>query len=338
MEITPKGYVYLCCPMWLPTEIGNVYEQSLLDIWNSQQAQDIRSSILDGSFSFCDKNQCPFLTQIGNPVLPIGKVADLRHVEIIQNKKVRITYPRWVNLSYDRSCNLACPSCRINFIRDRGANFSRLKLLQNRVVEELLPHIEWLYVTGSGDPFGSRLFRELLRSLRTEDYPELRIYLHTNGMLFNHYQWNKMEGIRRSVKWVQVSIDAATPSTYHKNRVGGKWDVLMDNLHFISQLRANGPVETFEISFVVQQNNFRQMHDFVKLGEQLGVDCVIFESLDNLTFSAKEYEQRAIHHSNHPRHRDFLAILSADYISHNPLVRIGTLGKLLSLYGKRKIF
>src|SRR5689334_20702121 len=46
----PKGDVYLCCPTWLDTSIGNLQDQSVEEIWNGEPAQAIRRSILDGSY------------------------------------------------------------------------------------------------------------------------------------------------------------------------------------------------------------------------------------------------------------------------------------------------
>jgi hypothetical protein len=51
-QINGRGGVYLCCPSWLDTPIGNLRFQSVEEIWNGERAQDIRRSILDGSFDY----------------------------------------------------------------------------------------------------------------------------------------------------------------------------------------------------------------------------------------------------------------------------------------------
>ena len=64
---TPFGYTevfddkqFLCCPGWLKEDI---YETpSIKDNFNSQKSQKIRESILDGSYKYCDENQCPHLS------------------------------------------------------------------------------------------------------------------------------------------------------------------------------------------------------------------------------------------------------------------------------------
>jgi len=39
-----EGEVYLCCPSWLNTSVGNLAYQSVDEIWNGPIAQDIRRS------------------------------------------------------------------------------------------------------------------------------------------------------------------------------------------------------------------------------------------------------------------------------------------------------
>src|SRR4051812_18978280 len=55
------GDVYLCCAGWLPKSIGNYLQQDLAHIWNSAAAREIRTSILDGSFRYCNAQACPVI-------------------------------------------------------------------------------------------------------------------------------------------------------------------------------------------------------------------------------------------------------------------------------------
>ena len=62
---------------------------------------------------------------------------------------------------------------------------------------------------------------------------------------------------------VEISIDAATKDTYENIvRLNGKWDVLMENLFFISQIDS---IKILRCSFVVQNNNYKEMLAFAKL-------------------------------------------------------------------------
>ena len=120
-ELDAQGF--LCCSCWVPKSVGNVETDSILDVYNSPKAQQIRQSILDGEFSYCVKEQCP---HIQNGTLP--DVDDIlnndtfqwdgmdipteKYRDIILNSKTTGDGPEFMHLSYDESCNLSCPSCR----------------------------------------------------------------------------------------------------------------------------------------------------------------------------------------------------------------------------------
>src|SRR4030042_6325081 len=71
-----EGQLFLCCPAWLATSVGNLGDQSVLEIWNSARAQDIRRSILDGSFRYCNRSLCPNLQSVTDSVCHIENMTD----------------------------------------------------------------------------------------------------------------------------------------------------------------------------------------------------------------------------------------------------------------------
>ena len=330
LELSINRKFYLCCPNWLPKNIP--VQGQVRDAWNSKTAQEIRESILEGSFKFCAG--CPYLEEKTGPVLPLDSVVDTRLKDIIKNRKAILDRgPVWLNLSHDPSCNLMCPSCRRGIIRIKGEKFLANKEIQEKTLGDLKDDLEWLYITGSGDPFGSELFHGLLMGLKEKEYPRLNIHLHSNGQLFDARRWDTIAGINSRVKWVHISIDAAAEATYLLNRKSN-WKRLKKNLEFISRLRRTGPVETFEISMVVQQNNWREMTAFIDLGREFKVDRVLFTNLLNWgTFSKKEYMKRAVHLESHSEHReltDFLKNEASSSLSPTDItVRWGPFAKYL---------
>jgi hypothetical protein len=75
-QLNGRGGVYLCCPSWLDTPIGNLQYQSVNEIWNGEKAREIRRSILDGSFRYCNRSRCSFLQKESGPVKRIEEVND----------------------------------------------------------------------------------------------------------------------------------------------------------------------------------------------------------------------------------------------------------------------
>ena len=47
---------FVCCPSWLPNKV-ELNEIPLKDVYNSEPIVDIRNSILDGSFKYCNNIQ-----------------------------------------------------------------------------------------------------------------------------------------------------------------------------------------------------------------------------------------------------------------------------------------
>src|SRR5208283_5759463 len=124
-----------------------------------------------------------------------------------------ISHPRQLILSHDQSCNLACPSCRTGYIVAKGEEQARLESVMENTILPLLKNAQYVNVTGSGDPFGSKHFRRLLKRITKEEFPKLKIDLHTNGQLFDERAWSDL-GLEDFVRYVQISIDAANADTY----------------------------------------------------------------------------------------------------------------------------
>jgi hypothetical protein len=125
--------------------------------------------------------------------------------------------------------------------------------------------------------------------------------------------WERVKAIHPYVKTCEVSIDAGTKETYEtKTRIGGKWDVLLDNLKFISKIST---INRFSFSFVVQDSNFREMKLFYDMitnymkGSKSYFD-VFYNAITNWgTYSEEEYNEKNVTNSNHKYHKEFLEVL-----------------------------
>ena len=322
-----RGDVFFCCQSWITASIGNIGKRSVQQIWNGREARDIRRSILDGSFRHCRADVCPYLQRIDGPVQRLADVRDEELLEVIETNRTHLPFgPREVICSFDQSCNLSCPSCRPRIIMETSQGKAILDI-QNRLEHEALRDARMLYITGSGDPFGSPLFREWLCRIDTSKMPKLeRIHLHTNGLLWTPRSWHAIpESTRSFIRAATVSIDAATTETYAVNRRGGNFETLLERLAFIAELRKNGPLDYLEIHMTVQANNHQEIPMFVQLGRAHNCDRVSFHQLlDWGSFSREEYASRAIQLKSHPQHDSFLAILRDSELE-DPIVYLSNL-------------
>tara|TARA_Y100000310_G_C20341744_1_gene650135 strand:- start:2 stop:616 length:615 start_codon:yes stop_codon:yes gene_type:complete len=182
-------------------------------------------------------------------------------------------------------------------------------------------------ITGSGDPFGSKLFRELLFNIDCKKCPNLWINLQTNGVMFTEKVWNKMHKIHKNINTVIVSYDAGTEETYNKIRVGGHWGQLQRNMEFLSRLRSEKLINELRIDYVVQENNYREMAEIIRIGKDLKVDKVYFSVVVNWgTWTSSEFEKKAVYDKGHSEYPSFMCMLT-NPIFNDPIVDMGNVSQ-----------
>lgn len=312
---------FVCCPSWLPNKI-EISEIPLKDVYNSKPVVDIRNSILDGSFKYCDKELCPYLSKLVNYGVASGPI-HLKTNSHYKNPIINNNTPDYLVMNFDRTCNYKCPSCRLDLIVENSEGIKRVEKTIEDIDKYYSKHVKTLYITGSGDPFVSVGFRNYLRNFNPKKYPNLKsVHFHTNASMWTKEMWDSMSNIHKYVTTCEISIDAGTQDTYeNKTRLGGKWDTLINNLNFISTIETLKSIKT---SFVVQDSNYMEMETFYNLmysifGRKVNV---FFGKITNWgTFSEGEFKLKQVWDSDHPEHtlfkKEFNKIWKNEYIFHN---------------------
>lgn len=320
-EVVGEGAAHLCCPSWLKTSIGDLNQNSLGEIWNSETAQKIRASIIDGSYRYCDHEICPYLKS--------GRLETLEELgpalrEVVESNQTELkTRPKYVLLGYDFSCNLSCPSCRSQKIMTAKGSEAHKKIeeITTKIDESFIRPISdetvVLNITGSGDPFASNVYRTYLENLDGENLPHLKIDLQTNGLLFTPKMWERMHKIHGNIRNVFVSIDAATAETYPLVRREGNWSVLLSNMQFLADLRQQKKINLLQARFVVQKANYKEMEEFARLFLKLGCDVIELALLvDWQSWPTETFKEQCIWEKDHPERQEFLKALSKSFLSH----------------------
>ncbi len=299
LETRHNGEVFTCSMNWLSTPIGNINHDTPENIWNSKIAQKIRQSILDGSFSYCSQSKCP---KIINKTLPFKK--DIRskfeRAIIDQHITVMPIKPQEIKLNHERSSKPA-----------------------DTVILPLLKDAKLVEITGAGDAFGSEHFRYIMKQINAQAFPQLKIDLFTNGVLFDEKSWHQLElqGLcRRAV----ISVDATLEKTYNILRKGGDFKRLLQNLEFISRLRQSGELSRVVLVFTVQKENFLQIPDLIRLVKKFNFNQAFFQMITPWNKSIEEYEDKNVGLSKHPLHQDFLQILRDPLLQYK-VVSLGTM-------------
>jgi len=324
LEVDMWGKAWMCCPSWLPYPIGNVLTDSLEEIWNGPKAQELRNQIFTGDWKYCQHDFCPLI--VSNNLL------DLKDVENPPTTTVA-PLPTKINFSNDESCNLKCPSCRIDkMLFTEGPLYERRKLINdiiyNMLFKEPTDRHFSIHVTGSGDPFASRIYREMLQKIDGKNFPNLEVNLQTNGVMFTPKNWNRIHKIHNNLKQCAISFDAGTKETYeNKTRIGGNWELLLENCKFLDTQNERFPKFNIVYDFVVQVDNYKEMHEYIKTIDNLfpNANSINFSLVTDWgTWPKDIYDQKCIWKDSHPEHRNLLEILK-DPIFKHPKVRLGNL-------------
>lgn len=326
-----EGSAHQCCASWLQQSAGNLMTTPWRAVWNSPAAQAVRASVLDGTYRFCNKTACPKIQANALPRAEDLARSNPRWAEILKHAQTALPEgPRVVNLAYDRTCNLACPSCRTDRYAADDATRDRYARMQDAAILPMLKTADLVFITGSGDPFASKNFRRLMTDLDAGAYPDLRFQIMTNGMLFTPAQWRQFPALHGRVQVLKISTDAATGPTHEALRRGARWDVMLANMRFAGDLVAEGQIEQFDLVFTVQSANWREMGDAVDLAKAMGATGIYFARLTNWgTFTAADYADHAVFRPGHPDHAAFLAAMQDPRLT-DPMVLLGDLEEFVT--------
>lgn len=232
----------LCmCEGWVPVPVGKITDfERLEDIWNNPKAIEIQESVANKEFTWCAVEHC-----------------GIKHHNNYEDKYQ-------VVFAIDDSCNLQCPSCRREKrLYESGPIYEeKLRAFQHTVdlLNKFEPRVHILF-SCSGDPLASHISRPLLHSYVGKDSQTFTLF--TNGLLIKK-QLDKTALFQR-ITIYKISVDAGSKEVYEKIRVGGDWNVLMENFDFLKERNLSDKVS---LQFVVQKKNYQDIPNFIKLCEK----------------------------------------------------------------------
>lgn len=330
-HIYRDGYVSNCCFNWLPTEVGNIHQNSLLEILKSKIQIEIQNSVQNGKYNFCSSDYCPFLNNYANTNhhdWPLASHDDFKKIHsdhLIKNIKIF--------LSFDYSCNLFCESCRNEKIYfDKTTAPELLLKTYDRVNEQIQELVQAGYnleinVTGSGDAFASPLYYEFMKNLPETD--QITLHLSTNGLMMTEKKLDV--SFKNKIKKIFISIDSCTDEIYAKVRRGGQFKYLAANLFALDKMISDGKLpnlDCVQYNFIVQTENYQEMGDFVDW-------CYQFKNFQNIFFTKildwqhltkEQFFKKEIWNVQHPEHQNFLKVMTDHRLEKNK-VSLGNLSE-----------
>ena len=306
IEINATGECFTCCPNWNNSySIGNIYEHSFEEVWNSEKAIKLREQILNNDYSLCDQNGCLYLKQ-----------KMFYNIHETNCKPVMTELPKVVKFAYDKECNIACQICRDKIKRLSNED---LEILNSKIDTFFLPLLEsakTLIINAHGDPFGSRHSRLVIKKV-AERYPNLKFDFHTNGVLLNKTQLNNLGVTPDKIGKVRISIHAASAITYAKTVPNGLFlfPQIVNNLKYLKKLKEEHFFEEY-IHFVVTSDNYKEIPDFIKLAQKVDASPRFWEyRRENCEYCISE--KLDICTPEHPTHKKLLKVLKHKLVKEN---------------------
>lgn len=319
IEVGLSGEVRLCgCADWMPTIVGNLFEQTLQEILSSDLAISIRQSIIDGSYQYCNERKCGII--LNNQLNTADTLPP--NVSSMINDATQWNMPYEIHISGDITCNLSCPSCRPFVIKpsdDQHAKQQELgkKLALNLFANPTATRINIMAST-SGEIFASPLLLEFISNINQEQFPNVYLSVQTNGLLAPE-RWHRLGGMQHRVPKTTMTLDAAQPDTYEKVRRGGRWSDAIAAMKFF-QLQRHQDMQ-FHVRMVVQESNWREILEFYDLAKSFDADIVEYVRLtDWKSWSPEDFQYNDVFGSHHPNKLAAKALL--DTIKSKPDVFI----------------
>jgi MoaA/NifB/PqqE/SkfB family radical SAM enzyme len=323
IEVTSNEQL-LCCASWLPIKVnsGDIVNPNnsaqLIDDWKSPIATDIRRSVMDGTYKYCDKVICPFLNkalntgEIPSTFIPIKQAEKL--FGKIDELELFTGLPQEINFIFDNSCNLKCPTCRSKLIPNEDVNsplhIRRVNILKS-IEMNFAKGVKRLIISGSADPIYSKIFRNFLVNFNKKSYPKLSsIKLFTNGNLLTEKMWNSMNA-KEMIDDIEISIDAGTKETYENvTRLNGNWDNLIENLRFLSTVKT---IKLKVFSMIVTEYNYKEMKmladiilDIFKDDTGIIISYRQISYWSSGAYTREEVKNISVFDPSHSKHDDFI--------------------------------
>ena len=206
-----------------------------------------------------------------------GELTSSEHLFVEEHKDVPFEY---ILMPITQRCNLFCPVCT----RQHGADLdeSDLPLEVLEPILEAAPHSPYIGLQGIGEPLLNANLTKIVSDLRRRMPTKGRLALTTNGTLLDADKAARL--IDEGLNTFTFSVDGATKPTYETKRVGADFDEVISNISKAADYGKKTQRKDlwFTANFIVMRDNVQEMSDFVRLGADLGLDCISF-------FQAREY-------------------------------------------------
>jgi len=218
--------------------------------------------------------------------------------------RLKKEFPSQIIVDITERCNLSCIHCQHSqFVKSPYYHGLDMEdQINTKLVQEVRKEggkiTEYLRYTSDGEPLlhpkGYQLIKEAIQD------SGVPVTLTTNGTRINHEKINAL--FDEGLFLIDISIDAYSPVTYKKIRVGGHLEKTKENIEQMIQYRnKTGSKTRIVVSFIEQPANVNEINQFRTYWESHGADFVVIRRLHSNAGTIKPLAEnlRKFTHNEH---------------------------------------
>ena len=291
LELNNDGKCFFCNPCFSNFNlIGNIFEDSIEEIWNGERAQKFRRDVMERKYTYCNYENCN-----GN------KTENLEYNSTIA------PLPEYINIGYDYTCAQRCIICRDEH---QALPPEICKKWEDALETHILPitkNVKYMFINCRGEFFDSAHTQKMYAAIIANN-PNIKVDFISNGIKCTEQNLKKHNLLDKLFR-VHISLHCATRETYKKIFRVDKFNDVMKNIEFISSLKKSGKLEDFEIMFVITAKNYKDMPKFVELAQKLDARAAFSACIGGYAEYIMNRENYAVFYQNHHNYNDFVKML-----------------------------
>lgn len=258
---------------------GNVNDASIREIWADDAFRDLRNRLLAGTL--CEG--CTLFV----PVRRHGIVArsdwsDVEQTTPTPLREPEFPYPSRLILEPTITCNLRCDQqvCNVNYgpgFRPRAANHMSFALFE-RIMDELGPHLTYMYFFNYGDPFMHPRAEDML-ALAKRVNPSMEIVTSTNGIpLAKESRARKV--VESGIDRIVFTIGGTRQEAYERYHRRGKLELALRGMENVCRAKRELDADTPDVMWRYLTFNWNdsdgEIDEAIAIADDFGVDKLRF--------------------------------------------------------------
>jgi len=191
----------------------------------------------------------------------------------------RLEHPVQLDIELNGGCNMKCPFCLHGYGDKRPDTLMPIDQYKKLIDEAVAFGVRGLKLNYINEPMLREDLEQCIQYAKSAGI--LNVYMVTNGTLLNHKRRDSI--LNCGITKIFISLDATTSETYDKQRLSGKFNLVVKNvLDFVEERnRRNLRYPLVRVSFLRNALNIHEEQDFQEFWEDK-VDMIAFQQMNDL--------------------------------------------------------